>query len=111
MIEYDEKGTTRTCHACGYVVEGGLCPSIRDWSCPGCSVEHIRDENAAINGYRKILRDLKQTEETKVSSVPCSGLVSIQKRCVWRVLPSGVVTLRGGKTASRSQRQEMKSKV
>src|SRR5258708_9195726 len=29
MIEYDEKGKTRTCHACGYVVEGVLCPSIR----------------------------------------------------------------------------------
>ena len=84
-IEYDETGTTRTCHACGYRVEEGLDPSIRDWVCPSCCTEHIRDENAAINGLQKILRDLK----TKIL-VPCSGLVSVMERWAWRVLPGGI---------------------
>ena len=111
FLQFDEKGTTRTCHACDYIVPGGLCPSIREWKCPECKALHIRDENAAVNGHRKILRDLQKIGETKVSLVPGSGLVSIKERCVWRVLPSGVVTLRGGKTASKSQRQEIKLKA
>lgn len=111
FIQFNERGTTRTCHACQYEVPGGLCPSIRQWECSNCKAMHIRDENAAINGHRKILRDLKQIGEMKISSVPGSGLVSIQKRCVWRVLPSGVVTLCGGKTARKSRRQKIKSKA
>ena len=95
MWVYDEKGTTRTCHACGYVVPEGLEPSIRAWRCPCCHFEHCRDENAAIHGHRRILRDLQQTGEVN-SSVPSSGPVFIRKRCAWRVLPSGVIsTLRG----------------
>lgn len=111
FLQFDETGTTRTCHACDYIVPGGLCPSIREWECPGCKVLHIRDENAGVNGHRKILRDFQKIEEAKVSSVPGSGLVSIKKRCVWRVLPSGVATLRGGTTANKSQRQKIKSKA
>ena len=71
-IEFDEKGTTRTCHACGYVHEEGLSPSIRRWPCPACQTEHIRDENAAINGLRKVVRDLPQEYGTNVPIVPCS---------------------------------------
>jgi putative transposase len=111
VVEYNEEGTTRTCHACGYVVCGGLNPSIRSWHCPECTGMHIRDENAAINGHRRILRDLQEVEKMQVFSVPRSGHVSIEKRCVWRVLPSGVVKLRGGRMANDSQRQKMKSKV
>ena len=88
--EFDEKGTTRTCHSCGYVVEGGLSPEIRHWDCPGCYSYHIRDENAAKNGLIRVLRDLNIE-----NLVPCSGLAS-QERWAWRALPSGVVaTLRG----------------
>ena len=98
FVVYNEKGTTRTCHACGYVVQEGLLPSIRQWTCQGCCSEHIRDENAAINGLRIVLRDIQiKKEEAYVSLVPCSGLVSIKEQCAWRVLPSGVVTLCGGK--------------
>ncbi|KAF0248020.1 MAG: transposase OrfB [bacterium] len=48
-LEYEEKGTTRTCHKvdCSYVVDGGLAPDIRQWVCPKCQSFHIRDENAA----------------------------------------------------------------
>jgi len=88
FIEYDEKGTTRTCHACGSVVEGGLDVSIRQWKCSQCSADHLRDENSAILGLRKILRD--QKNEALASIVPCSGLVYVNKRCAWCVLPSGI---------------------
>ncbi len=89
FIEYDEKGTTRTCHACGSVVEGGLHVSIRQWKCSQCSTDHLRDENSAILGLRKSLRDLPQNEAL-ASVVPCSGLVCVNKRCAWCVLPSGI---------------------
>jgi len=90
FYEFDEKGTTRTCHSCHYVVEGGLSPEIRHWECPSCNSYHIRDENAAQNGLKKVLRDFNLKK-----IVPCSGLAS-QKRWAWRALPSGVfITLRG----------------
>ena len=95
-IEYDEKGTTRTCNCCDYSCPESLHPSIREWKCPECPANHIRDENAAINGLKKILRDLKQTGEITVLPVPCSGLFQVIERWAWRVLPSGVYkTLRG----------------
>jgi len=90
FYEYDEKGTTRTCHVCGYVVEGGLSPEIREWECDACTSSHIRDENAAKNGLKKVLRDL-----TLENLVPGSGLV-LHKRWAWCARPSGVfTTLRG----------------
>ena len=91
FYEFSEKGTTRRCHSCGYIVEGGLSPELRHWECPHCKSYHIRDENAAQNGLRRVLRDL----DLKYL-VPCSGLVSFEKRWAWRALPSGVIaTLRG----------------
>ena len=95
-VEYDETGTTRTCHMCRHVVDGGLCPSIRRWVCPVCQTEHIRDENAAKNGLAKILRDLKEKSEALVSQVPCSGLVSVVERWAWRVRPSGIIMVPRG---------------
>ena len=93
FLDYDEKGTTRTCHPCGYVVEGGLSPSIRHWKCPACSSENGRDENAAKNGLRKVLRDLSTKSETFVSQMSGSDLVSLVERWVWRVLPGGVIQI------------------
>lgn len=95
-IEYDEKGTTRTCNHCKYICPEGLNPSIRQWDCPNCQFTHLRDENAAINGLKKILRDLIKTGETLVSQVPCSGLFQVVERWAWCALPSGVQkTLQG----------------
>ena len=79
-FEYDEKGTTRTCHCCEHVHAEGLCPSIRIWECPGCWINHIRDENAAQNGLKQVLRDLIKKGETLVSLVPGSGLLSVIER-------------------------------
>lgn len=95
-IEYDEKGTTRTCHGCDYISLQGIHPSIRSWKCPSCQAIHGRDENAAINGLKKILRDFLQNGKTTVLQVPCSGLFQILERWAWCVLPSGVCkTLQG----------------
>jgi putative transposase len=96
FVEYDEKGTTRTCCECGHVIEEGLLPSIRQWKCPVCQIEHLRDENAARNGLKRILRDPQIKSETLVSQVPCSGLVSIIERWAWRVLPSGIKNILRG---------------
>ena len=102
FIEYDEKGTTRTCHHCLYSVPEGLNPSIREWNCPECQCIHLRDENSAINGLRKILRDLEKCG-TYVSQVPCSGLFQIIGRWAWRVLPSGVQKALRGQDSEKSQ--------
>ena len=91
FLEYKEKGTTRTCHHCKCVVEGGLAPSIRRWRCSSCALEHDRDENAAINGLIEILRDLLTKSETFVSLVSSSDLVQVFERWAWRVLPGGVL--------------------
>jgi putative transposase len=43
----DERGTTRTCNGSGHVVDGGLPPDVRAWTCSSCGAAHHRDENAA----------------------------------------------------------------
>jgi putative transposase len=95
-LEYNEKGTTRTCNRCDHVVEGGIPLANREWTCLGCKAHHIRDENAAINGLIKILRNLIQKGEGKPLQESGSDLVLVIKRWAWCVLPSGVHnTLRG----------------
>ena len=97
FIEFDEKGTTRTCHHCLHVQENGIHVSLRQWQCPECQTVHIRDENAAINGLRKVLRDLSQKNEGNYPSIVSgSDLAFINERWAWCVLPRGVfVTPRG----------------
>ncbi len=91
--EYDEKGTTRTCCHCLSVVGEGIPPAIRQWQCECCKSLHIRDENAAINGLKKLLHEFPIENELLVPSL---GPVLIKKRWAWTVLPSGVhETLRG----------------
>lgn len=102
FIEYDETGTTRTCNHCLHVVSEGLKPSIREWNCPKCHSFHLRDENSAINGLKKILKDL-QKSEINISQVPCSGLFQIIGRWAWCVLPSGVQKTLQGLNSERSQ--------
>ncbi|MFB6259379.1 MAG: RNA-guided endonuclease InsQ/TnpB family protein, partial [Thiohalorhabdaceae bacterium] len=105
--EFAEAGTTRTCADCGHVVEGGLAPSVRAWACPSCGRDHDRDENAARNGLRKLLRE-RQAKGGSVPSVPGSGPVPIRERWTWRVQPSGIQS-RGGRTGDPiRERQGMK---
>jgi putative transposase len=94
--EFAELGTTRTCADCGHVVEGGLDPTIRAWTCPACGQSHDRDENAARNGLHKLLRERDDIGTLGVS-VPGSGPVPIRGRWTWRVRPRGIQS-RGGRT-------------
>lgn len=96
FIEYNEQGTTRTCHCCGHIVENGIAPNIRTWVCSACTIEHIRDENAGRNGLRRVVKDLQQRREAMsyegslFSRVSGSDRVLVTKRWALRVLPSGV---------------------
>lgn len=109
MLEYSEHGTTRTCHACKTCVAGGLHPSIRSWQCAACDYRHHRDENSAINGLR--ITSVNKSAPNLLGVVPSSGPVSVKERWTWRVLPSGVKTLRGKNSFSMSDHQEIKRKV
>jgi len=77
---WDEKGSTRTCSKCAYVHKEGIDPQIRIWICPGCQTTHLRDENAAKNGLKKI-------------KLPCLGLLveEIHTRSAWRFNGSGIL--------------------
>jgi len=73
-MAYDEYRTTKTCSACGFV-GNSLDPSVREWTCEACGEFHLRDENAAQNGYRII---------TKEKQLPCSGHLDILSRWTLR---------------------------
>jgi putative transposase len=76
-LEWEEGGSTRTCHDCGFVVEDGIPVEVRAWVCPGpaCTSHHIRDENAARNGLTRTLKAL---------ALPCSGRREVSSRRAWR---------------------------
>src|SRR3990167_3064314 len=97
FFEFEEKGTTRTCSQCLYIQEEGIPLAIRQWQCPDCQTKHLRDENAAINGLRKVLRDLPTKSGGEIpSQVSSPDLDPVKERWAWSVLPSGVfVMLRG----------------
>lgn len=85
FIEYDERGTTRSCNRCHHILSEGLIPSIRVWECPSCKTVHHRDENSAENGLQIIMDNLE-----KKLKVSCSDPISPKEWWAWRVLASGV---------------------
>ena len=96
----DETGTTRTCHKCGYVVEGGISPDIRSWVCPSCLTAHIRDENACQNGLGRTEAALRA--DGLLGNPKCDAHataddhhdlhpgVKVVSRCDWSFIPLGV---------------------
>jgi putative transposase len=93
-LEWEEGGSTRTCHDCGYVVEGGIPVETREWDCPGidCKRHQIRDENAARNGLTRTLKAL---------GLPCSGRREVSSRRAWRFNGLGL-TIRSPLTGSET---------
>ena len=88
--------------------KGGSLYNTEYGGCPSCETVHIRDENAAINGIRKIIQELKNYEGVNPLSVPGSGLFCINKRWAWSVMPSRVFkTLRGQNSNENLQLQEI----
>lgn len=73
-VKFDENNTTKTCSKCLTVGEK-LSPAIREWTCKECSTFHIRDENAAQNGFRIILEQRQ---------LPCSGYLPVKDRYICR---------------------------
>lgn len=110
FLEFDEKGTTRTCNECLYIHKEGIALEKRMWRCPECEKIHIRDENSAINGIRRVISELVESNEgVDPSLVPCSGLFCIDKRWAWSVLPGLVVkTIRRQDSNENLQLQEIK---
>ncbi|ATY85800.1 transposase [Kyrpidia spormannii] len=88
--EWDEDGSTRTCHACHYKVPEGIPPEVREWTCPECGSRHLRDENAAMNGLAQVLKKVE---------VPCSGRlggrVAVWTRRAWRFDGLGIAEMPG----------------
>ena len=78
---WPERNTTKTCSHCGYQVDGGLSPAIREWTCQGCQVHHIRDENAAKNGLKYVYSKHK---------FPCSGRLSLEIKERWALRFDGL---------------------
>ena len=49
----DERGTTRTCSACGYIAPKGINPSVRTFICQRCSFTYPRDLQSCLNFIKK----------------------------------------------------------
>jgi len=90
FVEFEEKNTTRTCSQCQKVEENGIPVSLRQWCCAGCQTVHIRDENAAINGLRKTLRDLSTKGKGETPLLVSGSDLVVQQRWAWCVFPCGV---------------------
>jgi len=49
--------SSKTCHCCGHKMPE-MPLTVREWTCPGCSANHDRDINAAINIQHKGITEL-----------------------------------------------------
>ena len=65
FVTVNPKNTTQTCSECGFIMGSGNTKKLtlkdREWTCPACQTNHIRDVNAAKNILSKGL--LKQLEK------------------------------------------------
>jgi len=44
--------STKTCNCCGHINNNLNDLRVREWQCPSCGADHLRDVNAAINIHR-----------------------------------------------------------
>lgn len=105
--EWNENGSTRTCHACRYEVPDGIPPKVREWTCPECGRRHVRDENASINGLKQVLKDLEVP-----GSGHLGGEIAVRTRRAWWFDGLGIREIPGavdGRASScAASRQEIK---
>lgn len=73
FIMVDPKNTTQTCSNCGSVMGHNGHPKltlrVRNWTCPDCGAEHIRDCNAAQNILIKGLNTIQSKEKDTIKVV------------------------------------------
>ena len=60
--------TTRTCSACGAVLEEAVSRRRRTWTCPACGTTHSREINAAKNVKAQGLARYLSTQELRDSA-------------------------------------------
>ena len=53
--------SSQPCHVCGYINPDTKDLSVREWTCPQCSIVHDRDVNAVINILNEGLRILRES--------------------------------------------------
>jgi putative transposase len=92
--EWDERNSTKTCSVCHTKAEQSLDPSVRVWQCTVCKSTHIRDENAALNGFKRVSQDIQN------KNMPCSGhfldqweskkMPTVLSRWTWGFTGSGI---------------------
>ena len=63
--------SSQLCHACGFQYKG-LTLKMREWTCPKCGTNHIRDLNAAIN-----LKNYVPLEEREFTPVESSKVANL----------------------------------
>ena len=69
--------SSQLCHICGFQYKG-LTLKIREWTCPKCGTNHIRDLNAAINLKNYIRWEASEFAPVESSKVANSAEFALQ---------------------------------
>lgn len=74
-LQVNSRYTTQVCHTCGFrmgtVGTKKLTLADRQWTCPQCETNHVRDYNASLNilarGVKDYLEDLQMSDQLKIA--------------------------------------------
>ena len=71
--------SSQICHCCGYKNPITKDLSVREWTCPNCNTNHIRDVNAALNLKENAIKTVRQgvSEVSKKSVESAKGLAML----------------------------------